>query len=115
MDAVDFLHHENPLTCSGMEPATLDAESINDFKVANFISKNLLSISNKTFQRLLVPAIPEKSRERSICKEPLPAPGNRSNETRYREKDLATTEEKKVGTGKERAVKRRYGWTTDVS
>ncbi|GFS96355.1 retrovirus-related Pol polyprotein from transposon opus [Trichonephila clavipes] len=29
------------------------------------------------------------------CKEPLPAPGNRSNERRYREKDLATTEEEK--------------------
>ncbi|GFS65399.1 hypothetical protein TNCV_2451991 [Trichonephila clavipes] len=29
----------------------------------------------------------------------LPAPGNRSNERRDREKDLATTEEKKVGTG----------------
>ncbi|GFU92289.1 hypothetical protein TNCV_1338701 [Trichonephila clavipes] len=36
------------------------------------------------------------------CKEPLPAPGNRSNERRYREKDLATTEEKKVGTGEKR-------------
>ncbi|GFV04492.1 hypothetical protein TNCV_1314541 [Trichonephila clavipes] len=32
----------------------------------------------------------------------LPAPGNRSNERRYREKDLATTEEKKVGTGEKR-------------
>ncbi|GFV43485.1 retrovirus-related Pol polyprotein from transposon opus [Trichonephila clavipes] len=29
------------------------------------------------------------------CKEQLPAPGNRSNERRYREKDLATTGEKK--------------------
>ncbi|GFV10298.1 retrovirus-related Pol polyprotein from transposon opus [Trichonephila clavipes] len=29
------------------------------------------------------------------CKETLPAPGNRSNERRYREEDLATTEEKK--------------------
>ncbi|GFX91245.1 integrase_H2C2 domain-containing protein [Trichonephila clavipes] len=29
------------------------------------------------------------------CKEQLPAPGNRSNERRYREKDLATTEEKR--------------------
>ncbi|GFY20413.1 retrovirus-related Pol polyprotein from transposon opus [Trichonephila clavipes] len=28
------------------------------------------------------------------CKEQLPAPGNRSNERRYREKDLATTEKK---------------------
>ncbi|GFT82830.1 hypothetical protein TNCV_4433931 [Trichonephila clavipes] len=53
------------------------------------------------------------------CKEPLPAPGNRSNERRYREKDLATTEEKKVGTGererevakKRRVVKSRHGWT----
>ncbi|GFY01793.1 retrovirus-related Pol polyprotein from transposon opus [Trichonephila clavipes] len=36
------------------------------------------------------------------CKEPLPAPGNRSNERRYREKDLATTGEKKVGTGEKR-------------
>ncbi|GFV17061.1 hypothetical protein TNCV_4024191, partial [Trichonephila clavipes] len=36
------------------------------------------------------------------CKEQLPAPGNRSNERRYREKDLATTEEKKVGTGEKR-------------
>ncbi|GFU67190.1 hypothetical protein TNCV_4689221 [Trichonephila clavipes] len=29
------------------------------------------------------------------CKEPLPAPGNRSNERRYKEKDLARTEEKR--------------------
>ncbi|GFS75317.1 hypothetical protein TNCV_719781 [Trichonephila clavipes] len=36
------------------------------------------------------------------CKESLPAPGNRSNERRYKEKDLARTEEKKVGTGEER-------------
>ncbi|GFW49804.1 retrovirus-related Pol polyprotein from transposon opus [Trichonephila clavipes] len=36
------------------------------------------------------------------CKEPLPAPGNRSNEKRYKEKDLARTEEKKVGTGEKR-------------
>ncbi|GFY24946.1 hypothetical protein TNCV_2691371 [Trichonephila clavipes] len=36
------------------------------------------------------------------CKEPLPAPGNRSNERRYQEKDLATTEKKKVGTGEKR-------------
>ncbi|GFT90334.1 hypothetical protein TNCV_193321 [Trichonephila clavipes] len=36
------------------------------------------------------------------CKEQLPAPGNRSNKSRYREKDLATTEEKKVGTGEKR-------------
>ncbi|GFT92885.1 uncharacterized protein TNCV_740451 [Trichonephila clavipes] len=40
----------------------------------------------------------------SSCKEPLPAPGNRSNERRYKEKDLARTEEKKVGTGE------REGW-----
>ncbi|GFX65947.1 hypothetical protein TNCV_13681 [Trichonephila clavipes] len=51
------------------------------------------------------------------CKEQLPAPGNRSNERRDREKDLATTEEKKVGTekreGEEKAgvVKSRHGWT----
>ncbi|GFW75030.1 hypothetical protein TNCV_2678981 [Trichonephila clavipes] len=37
-----------------------------------------------------------------LCKEPLPAPGNRSNERRYREKDQGTTEEKKVGTGEKR-------------
>ncbi|GFV38108.1 hypothetical protein TNCV_3829551 [Trichonephila clavipes] len=40
-----------------------------------------------------------KSHKKSICKEPLPAPGNRSNERRYKEKDLARTEEEKVGTG----------------
>ncbi|GFT60953.1 retrovirus-related Pol polyprotein from transposon opus [Trichonephila clavipes] len=50
------------------------------------------------------------------CKEPLPAPGNRSNERRYKEKDLARTE-KKLGTGEERmakkagVVKSRHGWT----
>ncbi|GFY03427.1 hypothetical protein TNCV_1173831 [Trichonephila clavipes] len=27
MAAVDFLHHENPLTWAGVEPATLGAES----------------------------------------------------------------------------------------
>ncbi|GFV51687.1 CCHC-type domain-containing protein [Trichonephila clavipes] len=55
---------------------------------------------------------------RGACKEPLPAPGNRSNERRYREEDLATTERKKVGTGEERGwrrkagvVKSRHGWT----
>ncbi|GFW11857.1 retrovirus-related Pol polyprotein from transposon 17.6 [Trichonephila clavipes] len=31
-----------------------------------------------------------------ICKELLPAPGNRSNKRRDREEDLATTEEKKL-------------------
>ncbi|GFX70270.1 hypothetical protein TNCV_4617071 [Trichonephila clavipes] len=53
-----------------------------------------------------------------VCKEPLPAPGNRSNERRYKEKDLATTERKKVGTGEKRGgrrkagvVKSRHGWT----
>ncbi|GFW01617.1 hypothetical protein TNCV_4085321 [Trichonephila clavipes] len=45
----------------------------------------------------------------SDCKEPLPAPGNRSNERRYRGKDLARTEEKKVGTGRERAVAKKTG------
>ncbi|GFV95274.1 hypothetical protein TNCV_4586491 [Trichonephila clavipes] len=35
------------------------------------------------------------------CKEQLPAPGNRSNERRYREKDLATREEKKGRNGRE--------------
>ncbi|GFW63942.1 hypothetical protein TNCV_706481 [Trichonephila clavipes] len=29
------------------------------------------------------------------CKEPLPAPGNISNERRYKEKDLARTEERR--------------------
>ncbi|GFY00842.1 retrovirus-related Pol polyprotein from transposon opus [Trichonephila clavipes] len=54
------------------------------------------------------------------CKEPLPAPGNRSNERRYKEKDLARTE-KKLGTGEERVakkagvVKSRHGWTIGVS
>ncbi|GFV17167.1 hypothetical protein TNCV_3052981, partial [Trichonephila clavipes] len=44
------------------------------------------------------------------CKEPLPAPGNRSNERRDREKDLATREEKKVGTGRrERVTKKSRG------
>ncbi|GFW83842.1 hypothetical protein TNCV_1491831 [Trichonephila clavipes] len=52
------------------------------------------------------------------CKEPLPAPGNRSNERRYKEEDLATTGGEEVGTGeKERVarktgvVKSRHGWT----
>ncbi|GFS67341.1 hypothetical protein TNCV_2902991 [Trichonephila clavipes] len=51
------------------------------------------------------------------CKEPLPAPGNRSNERRYKEKDLATTEEKGRNGGEERVkkkagvVKSRHGWT----
>ncbi|GFX89210.1 transposable element Tcb1 transposase [Trichonephila clavipes] len=46
------------------------------------------------------------------CKEPLPAPGNRSNERRYREKDLATTEERRRGRRKNRGrEKRRHGLT----
>ncbi|GFV31186.1 hypothetical protein TNCV_4315111 [Trichonephila clavipes] len=56
------------------------------------------------------------------CKEPLPAPGNRSNERRYKEKDLARTEgkgrnggEERGGEGKPGVVKRRYSWMTDVS
>ncbi|GFV71862.1 hypothetical protein TNCV_2457971 [Trichonephila clavipes] len=40
------------------------------------------------------------------CKELLPAPGNRSNKRRDREEDLATGEEKKVGTGEERVAKK---------
>ncbi|GFX82917.1 hypothetical protein TNCV_2640521 [Trichonephila clavipes] len=46
--------------------------------------------------------IHNKSFKEYLCKEQLPAPGNRSNERRYREKDLATTKEKKVGTGEKR-------------
>ncbi|GFU82121.1 hypothetical protein TNCV_3172551 [Trichonephila clavipes] len=52
------------------------------------------------------------------CKEQLPAPGNRSNERRDRENDLATTEEEKArnergegGEEKARVVKSRHGWT----
>ncbi|GFX68323.1 hypothetical protein TNCV_2816981 [Trichonephila clavipes] len=48
-------------------------------------------------------------KERTVCKEQLPAPGNRSNERRYREKDLATTEEKKLGTREERVAKKTRG------
>ncbi|GFX31841.1 uncharacterized protein TNCV_171741 [Trichonephila clavipes] len=43
------------------------------------------------------------------CKEQLPAPGNRSNEKRYKEKDLARTEEKKVGTGEKREGEEKAG------
>ncbi|GFW72768.1 hypothetical protein TNCV_1266121 [Trichonephila clavipes] len=42
----------------------------------------------------------------TYCKELLPAPGNRSNKRRDREKDLATTEEKKLGTREERVTKK---------
>ncbi|GFS61809.1 retrovirus-related Pol polyprotein from transposon opus [Trichonephila clavipes] len=42
------------------------------------------------------------------CKEPLPAPGNRSNERRYEKKDLARTEEK-VGTGEKREGEEKAG------
>ncbi|GFT90541.1 transposon Ty3-I Gag-Pol polyprotein [Trichonephila clavipes] len=38
----------------------------------------------------------------NLCKEQPPAPGNRSKERRYRGKDLATTGEKKFGTGEKR-------------
>ncbi|GFU98931.1 retrovirus-related Pol polyprotein from transposon opus [Trichonephila clavipes] len=44
---------------------------------------------------------------RWACKEQLPAPGNRSNERRDREKDLATTGEKKVGTGEKKGRRRK--------
>ncbi|GFT32656.1 hypothetical protein TNCV_3145941 [Trichonephila clavipes] len=40
----------------------------------------------------------------SYCKEQLPAPGNRSNERRDREKDLATTGAKKGRNGREERV-----------
>ncbi|GFX16628.1 transposable element Tcb1 transposase [Trichonephila clavipes] len=42
-----------------------------------------------------------------LCKEPLPAPGNRSNERRYKEKDLARTEGKRSERGREREWWRR--------
>ncbi|GFT72877.1 hypothetical protein TNCV_2319091 [Trichonephila clavipes] len=35
-----------------------------------------------------------------ITREPLPAPGNRSNERQYKEKDLARTEEERSERGK---------------
>ncbi|GFX23765.1 retrovirus-related Pol polyprotein from transposon opus [Trichonephila clavipes] len=38
------------------------------------------------------------TKKSGACKELLPAPGNRSNKRRDREEDLATTEEKKLGT-----------------
>ncbi|GFU51328.1 hypothetical protein TNCV_4532251, partial [Trichonephila clavipes] len=47
------------------------------------------------------------------CKEQLPAPGNRSNERRYREKDLATREEKKGRNVRERVTKSRGGEKVD--
>ncbi|GFS97262.1 RT_RNaseH domain-containing protein [Trichonephila clavipes] len=43
------------------------------------------------------------------CKEPLPAPGNRSNERRYKEKDLARTEEKRSERRREREVAKKTG------
>ncbi|GFT56451.1 retrovirus-related Pol polyprotein from transposon opus [Trichonephila clavipes] len=56
-----------------------------------------------------------------VCKELLPASGNRSNKRRDREKDLATTEEKKVGTEERRAVTKKAGvvkisdeWSRDL-
>ncbi|GFV36740.1 hypothetical protein TNCV_2649841 [Trichonephila clavipes] len=52
--------------------------------------------------KLLKPFISGSQDLNTRCKEQLPAPGNRSNERRYRKKDLATTEEKKVGTGEKR-------------
>ncbi|GFU84056.1 hypothetical protein TNCV_679551 [Trichonephila clavipes] len=44
-----------------------------------------------------------------LCKEPLPAPGNRSNERRYKEKDLARTGKKGRNGGRERAVAKKSG------
>ncbi|GFY05674.1 hypothetical protein TNCV_4403411 [Trichonephila clavipes] len=49
----------------------------------------------------------EEEFRHSLCKEQLPAPGNRSNERRYREKDLATTEEKKGRNGREEGAARK--------
>ncbi|GFW27367.1 glutamate decarboxylase [Trichonephila clavipes] len=48
-----------------------------------------------------------KTDSRHRCKEQLPAPGNRSNERRDREKDLATTGEKKVGTGEKKGRRKK--------
>ncbi|GFU90372.1 RT_RNaseH domain-containing protein [Trichonephila clavipes] len=48
---------------------------------------------------------PITHRPGGACKELLPATGNRSNKRRDREEDLATTEEKKVGT-KERVTRK---------
>ncbi|GFU44169.1 hypothetical protein TNCV_2005861 [Trichonephila clavipes] len=42
------------------------------------------------------------------CEEQLPAPGNRSNERRYRERDLAKRRREKLGTGK-RGAKKSWG------
>ncbi|GFX29450.1 retrovirus-related Pol polyprotein from transposon opus [Trichonephila clavipes] len=51
-----------------------------------------------------------------LCKELLPAPGNRSNKRRDREEDLATTEEKKVGTEEAGVEKSRVSdeWSRDL-
>ncbi|GFS66274.1 retrovirus-related Pol polyprotein from transposon opus [Trichonephila clavipes] len=49
---------------------------------------------------------PITHRPGGACKELLPAPGNRSNKRRDREEDLATTEEKKLGTREERMTKK---------
>ncbi|GFW68127.1 hypothetical protein TNCV_1880091 [Trichonephila clavipes] len=48
-----------------------------------------------------------KTRCLTWCKEQLPAPGNRSNERRDREKDLATTGEKKGRNGREERGRRK--------
>ncbi|GFT80706.1 hypothetical protein TNCV_1539551 [Trichonephila clavipes] len=67
-----------------------------------------VSKCNKEFQiwwtekHDMISKVDQATRHNNACKEQLPAPGNRSNERRYREKDLATTEEKKVGTGEKR-------------
>ncbi|GFW26134.1 retrovirus-related Pol polyprotein from transposon opus [Trichonephila clavipes] len=61
---------------------------------------------------------PITHRPGGACKELLPAPGNRSNKRRDREEDLATREEKKLGTREKKGwlrknlvVKSRHGWT----
>ncbi|GFU43650.1 hypothetical protein TNCV_4483221 [Trichonephila clavipes] len=55
----------------------------------------------------LVVLVLEQKKSLLGCKEQLPAPGNRSNERRDREKDLATTGEKKVGTGEKNGRRRK--------
>ncbi|GFX91242.1 hypothetical protein TNCV_1246571 [Trichonephila clavipes] len=83
---------------------SVDFAAWSDFRVSTNFSKKFLRDLRGSSLLSYGSSVPLLA---SICKEQLPAPGNRSNERRYREKDLATTEEKKVGTGdKERVAKK---------
>ncbi|GFT19536.1 hypothetical protein TNCV_2534221 [Trichonephila clavipes] len=67
-----------------------------------FKFQDLNKVKLRSWQLLVLPTPYADNQGEGHCKEPLPAPGNRSNERRYKDKDLPRTEEKRSERGRER-------------